>query len=137
MKHRLKTLTDFGRFDERMPKASNREKAILSLLAKNTVRDAAADCGLSEETLYRYLRDPEFKAEYRAARRECFEVTIGNIQKAGIEAVETLRTSLRSKNKSIAVRSAAIILAHSFKGAEIGDILERLEALENEYQSKT
>lgn len=114
-----------------MPKPKNKDKAILALLAKNTVRDAAIDCGLSEETLYRYLRDPDFKAEYRAARRECFEVTIGNIQKAGAEAVETLRKSLESENDSVAVRAAAVILANSFKGSEIGDILERLEALEN------
>lgn len=120
-----------------MPKLSNKEKALSSLLATNSVREAAADCGLSEETLYRFLKEPEFKSEYRETRRQMVETSIARIQQASGEAIDTLKRNLTCGNHSVEVRAAAIVLENSLKGVELTDILERLEALENEHQQQT
>ncbi|MEJ7701438.1 MAG: hypothetical protein WKF71_17595 [Pyrinomonadaceae bacterium] len=48
--------------------AKNTEKALAALLTSSSVKDAALASGLSEETLYRYLRDEKFSGEYATAR---------------------------------------------------------------------
>jgi AcrR family transcriptional regulator len=116
-----------------MAKQTNKEKALLALLSTNTVKDAAAECGLSVESLYRYLKEPEFVAEYRAHRRNLMEATIGRIQQAADQAVHTLRRNMGCKNPGVEVRAASIVIDNALRGVELTDILERLEALENEH----
>lgn len=119
------------RFFRRMPKQTNKEKALKALLESNSIRDAAKACGLSEETLYRYLRDKDFKAEYRDARRQTVETALGQIQRLTAEAAETLARNLFCENPAVEVRTAQIIIENALKGVEITDIIERLETIEN------
>jgi hypothetical protein len=50
-----------------------RERAILALLSAPTIGQAAAQCGLGERTLRRWLTDDQaFQAEYEAARHATF-----------------------------------------------------------------
>ena len=119
-----------------MPKEKNKEKALSALLQTSSVKDAAKKCGLSEETLYRYLKEPEFNAEYRASRRLLVENSIARIQGLTGQALETLARNLHCENPSVEVRAAQILIDNAIRGVEITDILERLEALENEHQSK-
>ena len=49
------------------------EKAIAALLSEATVTSAAEKPGVSEVTLYRWLKLPDFVAAYREARREVVE----------------------------------------------------------------
>jgi methyl coenzyme M reductase gamma subunit len=118
-----------------MPKESNKEKVLSALLNTDSITSAAKHCGITERTIYRYLEDAEFKREYRTARREVYENTIGQIQHATKQAVETLNKNLSCGNPSVEVRAAQIILDASTKGIETLDILERLEILE--YAAKT
>lgn len=120
-----------------MPKQSNKEKAIIALLETSSIVEAASKSGLSQETIYRYLRDKEFLKEYRSARRQIVENSIGQIQAATVEAVETLQRNLHCENPAVEVRAAQVILETSFKGTELLDVLERLEILESELENKT
>ena len=117
-----------------MPKQSNKEKAIIALLNHRSIRDAAKACRLSEETIYRYLRDPVFMTQYREARRQTVENAISKLQAATGEAVQTLERNLHCENPAVEVRTAQIILENAVKGIELIDIIERLERLENEHQ---
>lgn len=119
-----------------MAKTNNHEKALSALLNSASITDAATKSGLSERTLYRYLEDEDFRKEYRTARRNLVENSIGQIQAATGEAVETLRRNLSCENPSVEVRAAQIILDSAYKGVEIVDILERVEILENELEKK-
>jgi hypothetical protein len=119
-----------------MAKTNNQEKALSALLNSASITDAANKSGLSERTLYRYLEDEIFRKEYRTARRNLVENSIGQIQTATSEAVETLRRNLTCENPSVEVRAAQIILDSAYKGVEIVDILERVEVLENELKDK-
>lgn len=119
-----------------MVKQTNQEKALAALLNSVSIADAATKCGLSERTLYRYLEDEIFKKEYRAARRNLVENSIGQIQTATGEAVETLKKNLYCENPAVEVRAAQIILDTAYKGVELLDVLERLEILENEIEKK-
>src|SRR5262249_41529081 len=69
---------------------SKQEAGIAALLSQPTHVAAAAQVGVSESTLYRWLQVPAFRAAYRQARRELVEAAIGRVQAAAGQAVEAL-----------------------------------------------
>jgi hypothetical protein len=116
-----------------MPKITNREKVLVALLETPSIRDAAKSSGVSEATIYNFLRDSEFKTAYRNARRQTVETAIAQMQNSASEAVERLKELQYCENPAVAARCAQIIFENSIKGMETLDILERLEVLENEF----
>ncbi len=119
-----------------MPKATNKEKALTALLECVSIAEAAKHCGLSQETLYRYLRDQAFVSDYRNARRQVVEHSITQLQQASGEAVETLRRNLECYNPNAEIRAAQIILDNAIKGVELVDVIERLEQIENAVETQ-
>lgn len=108
------------------------ESAIASLLSCPTIAEAAKTAGVSEPTLLRWLKDEEFSAEYRTARRQTVEVAIGLLQKASGAAVTTLVSIMQDEEKpgSVRVSAARSVLDMAFKGIELQDMEVRLAALE-------
>jgi hypothetical protein len=98
--------------------AKNTEKALAALLNTSSVRDAALASGLSEETLYRYLRDEDFKNEYQQAQRQVVESAISALAASATEAVETLRRNLNCDNPQAEIRAAQLILDNVFGNSE-------------------
>ena len=119
-----------------MPKETNKEKVLIALIETSSIREAAKASGIGEATIYRYLQDKEFLAEYRNARRQTVESAISKMQNATSEAVERLKELQYCENPAVAARCAQIIFENSIKGMETTDILERLEMLENEHQKQ-
>lgn len=113
-----------------MAKQTNQEKALLALLNASSIVEASEQSGLSQETLYRYLKDEDFKAEYRRLQREQFEQSASLIQQKREKAIETLEKNLTCGQPGAEIRAAQIILEQSQKGIETMDILERLERIE-------
>ncbi len=119
-----------------MPKQTNKEKALTALLNSPSIREASKQSGLSEETIYRFLKEKDFLSEYRNARRATVENAITQIQTATSEAVETLKKNLHCENPAVEIRAAQIILDNAIKGVELVDVMERLEILEDEHQKQ-
>ena len=115
-------------------KTNNKEKVIDALLSTSTITEAAKQAGVAEATVYRYLRDETFKNEYRNARRDVVENTIGQLQGATAQAVETLTKNLACGNPSAEIRAAQLIIETSYKGFELIDLQMRLEILEAEQE---
>ena len=71
---------------------SRRQHAALSaLLTEPSVVAAAAAAGVSERSLFRWLKDdPEFKAAYLEDRREALSQTTARLQAASAAAVTSL-----------------------------------------------
>ena len=109
-----------------------RQQAIACLLAAPTIALAAQNCGISESTLARWLREEGFKREYHIAQREALAQAIATLQAAAGSAVTVLRAAMLDQTATPASRVAAarVILEFSFRGAEIADLQERLEAIE-------
>ena len=118
-------------------KTNNKEKVIDALLSTSTIGEAAKQAGVGETTIYRYLRDETFKNEYRNARRDVVENTVGQLQGATAQAVVTLTKNLTCGNPSAEIRAAQIILETSYKGVELLDLESRLEYLETEQNNLT
>ena len=106
------------------------EEALVALLSEPTVSAAAEKIGVNEVTLWRWLKLPDFRNAYRAARREAVEKSIAQLQQSSWAASTTLIRLLASGSDSVRLRAATTILDQANKGVETLDFEERLAALE-------
>jgi len=110
----------------------NQERAIAALLIHPTMLAAAAAAGVSEVTLWRWLQIPEFKEQYRLARREAVSQAVGHLQGACSVAVLALTDISQDVNcpASARVSAARTVLELALKGVELEDLAVRVEELE-------
>lgn len=106
------------------------DEAIMALLSETTIGAAALKVGVSEVTLGRWLKLPEFAAAYKEARRQVMEKSIAQLQNSTWAATSTLVRLLGSPSDSIRLRASIAILDQANKGADTLDFAERLAALE-------
>ena len=110
----------------------SQRKALAALLTSRTHKEAAGKCGLSEATIWRYLRDPTFAEHYRAARRVVVDQAVYTLQAEASDAAAVLRDVAHDKQAPAAARVAAarVIVGLAFKGLELGDLQDRIVSLE-------
>ena len=108
-----------------LDKLTRRQEAlILALLSEPTHAAAAAKARVSEATLRRWLHLPDFRAAWRAARREVVEGVIGRIQGATGQAINTLLAVATTGTKDAdRVRASVALLDHAFRGLTEADAL--------------
>jgi hypothetical protein len=100
------------------------EALIVALLTESTHAAAASKAGVSEATVQRWLRLPEFRTAYRRARRELVEAAVGCIQAATGQAVDTLLAVAKDGAKDgDRVRAAVALLDHAMLGLTDADAL--------------
>jgi hypothetical protein len=109
-----------------------KEEAIIALLSHRSIEEAAHAVDVAPNTLLRWLKDREFEAAYRNARRTAFSQSIARLQQMSGAAVATLGKLMvdPSTPASTRARVADSILDHAAKAIEIEDIEARLSALE-------
>jgi hypothetical protein len=110
----------------------NVAKAIQALLGNPTVRAAARECSLNENTLYRWLKQPAFLAAYNAAKAELMAATSNRLLTASLSAVETLVSisSDATATESARVASASKVIELAIKTSTLETIQSRLSELE-------
>lgn len=64
------------------------EKLLIALLENPKIADAAAAVGLSETSVYRWLRNPAFQERYKEARRQIMAGAVGAPEKATGDSCE-------------------------------------------------
>jgi hypothetical protein len=109
------------------------EQAIVALMAEPSLARASKASGITERTLYRWLRDDRhFIKAYRRARREAFSQAIGLTQRYAPVAVSTLVKVMTDETAphTAKVQAATTLLRFGRDGVELDDVLERVEALE-------
>ena len=67
-----------------------RDEAIVALLSQRSIEEAARVAGIAPNTLRRWLKQPEFDAAYREAKREVFSQSIARFQCASPAAASTI-----------------------------------------------
>jgi hypothetical protein len=109
-----------------------KDEAIAALLTQRNTEEAAKAAGISHNTLLKWMKDPEFDAAYREARRAAFGQSIARLQQGASAAATTLLKVLIEPGTpaSVRVRAAEAILNHGAKAIEIEDIEARLAELE-------
>ena len=109
-----------------------KEQAIAALLSYRNVEEAARAVGISANTLLRWMKEPEFDAAYREARRTAFSQSIARLQQASSAAVTTLLKIMTDPNASSSarVRAAEVVLERTARAIEIEAIDVRGAELE-------
>ena len=109
-----------------------KEDAIVALLAHRTIEEAARSLNVATKTLLRWMKEPEFDAAYRAAKRAAFGQSIARLHHLSSAAVSTLGKIMLDSATPPAtrVRAADSILDHTAKAIEIEDIDARVRTLE-------
>jgi hypothetical protein len=113
-------------------RSKRQDQFIVALLEHPTLDKAAAALGVSDVTLWRCLKKPEFAEAFRKARREAFSQSIARLQHASNAAVGTLLRVMTDREAPAAsrVRAADVVLQTALRGMEIEDIDARLRELE-------
>src|SRR4029079_15222387 len=107
------------------------EQLIAALLSQPSIDAAAKIVGIGNATAWRWMKDPAFAEQYRAARREAMKQTAARLQQAAREAVDCLRQVQQTgESESARVSAARAILEQALKAVDLEDIQERLESLE-------
>jgi hypothetical protein len=110
-----------------------KEDAIAALLTHRTVDEAGRSLNIATKTLLRWMKEPEFDAAYRSAKRAAFAQSIARLHHLSSAAVSTLGKIMLDSTTPPAtrVRAADSILDHTTKAIEIEDIEARLKELES------
>jgi len=108
------------------------EQALAALLTNPTIGEAAKVVGVSESTLWRWLKDEGFQSSYRDARREAVSQAVARLQSIATEAVDALRGVISDTAAPAPARvsAAKIILEMAVKAVEVEDLEMRLRKLE-------
>jgi hypothetical protein len=115
--------TKFGR---------KQEEAVAALLTQRNIEEAAKATGIAPNTLLKWMKEPEFQAAYREARRAAFGQAIARLQQGTSAAATTLLRMMIEPGTppSVRVRAAEAVFNHAAKAIEIEDIDARVTALE-------
>ncbi len=109
-----------------------KEDAIVALLTHRTIEEAARAISVAPKTLFRWQKEPEFEAAFRAAKRNAFKQAVGRLHHLSSAAVSTLGKVMLdpATPPAVRVRAADSILDHTAKAIEIEDIEARVSELE-------
>lgn len=110
---------------------AKQEQALLAVLSHRTLKDAARAAGVSETTLWRYMRDEAFSEALQNARRVAFRQTLVHCQTAADEAVAVLREVMSDRDAPASSRVAAsrASLDYYIRAGHVEELQTRVEQL--------
>ena len=118
---------------ESADKLGGKQKAaLLALLSTRSIEEAARTANVPPRTLYRWLKDPDFDAEYRKAKRAAFGQAVARLQQGtGAAAAVMLKLMVDAGvPASTRLRAANCVFTHAKSAIELEEIEARIAALE-------
>src|SRR4029453_16725936 len=93
------------------------DQVITALVTCASITEAAAQCGLAEVTLRRWLKQDGFQAAYRDARRQVVQSVIAQCEHAGTALITTLRAIVDNQDTppTARIQAAKVVLDVMFK----------------------
>jgi hypothetical protein len=110
-------------------------QAINTLLRSRSIAAAARKEHVDERTMRRWLDDPDFRAQYQAARKDFLHRGLGNLATKVFDAVQTLAEIAKHRGREFqGARShaAANIIRLALDADVIENLEERILALERQ-----
>ena len=108
----------------------SKARAVLALVEHGSVSRAAAECKLSRQTLYRWMREAEFEFALKEASSAQVVELSRRLTALTIRAVEKLEQLLNSPSEQQARLAADSILSHAIRLRELTELEERIRDLE-------
>lgn len=116
---------------ETINELNERQKRILTfLLTSKSVKEAASLAGVRLATVFRWLKEPVFRAELERLREEVISDVVSRLKVQCLNASDVLVSLLGSQSESIRRGAANDIITHTQTFMNIRDIEGRLEKLE-------
>lgn len=116
----------------------NKAKALEALVTSRTLAEASQKSGVSERSLYSWLRDDsDFRGIYDRMRSESLQMVSDKVSQKVMDAIEVLVKIMQDPNisPSVRVRSAGIILDNYLRLSELTDFDLRLTAIEEKLKN--
>lgn len=116
------------------------KRAIVAIVAGQPMARAAAEAGVSRDTLYRWARRPDFSAAINQGTAEQVEMLSRRLVTLGSHALQALAEALTNPDtpQGVKVRAADSVLNRLLQLRELVDIetrLTKLEEAQNDTQS--
>jgi hypothetical protein len=112
------------------------QRGIIALLSAGTMAAAAAEVGVNETTLRRWMKEEPFAKALSEARQQSMTVALSRLQAAAGTATTGLVALLGSADENVALRAILGLLDRALKGAELLDLLPRIEKLERDKKQR-
>ena len=106
------------------------------LLASPTYAAACRKGRVSRDTLYEWLRQPQFKAELDRQRNELVAQGFALLSQSVSKAIDTLVGLLDASDGRLKRLAAKDILDQHAKFKELDDFTRRIEAIENQLEER-
>ena len=89
-------------------------------------------CRVSERSIQRWLKEPEFQQEYQCKKNESLEGAVNQLRTAGFDAAQRLHKIVLDESAPLpsVVSASARLLELLLKACEIEDLGKRLDRLE-------
>lgn len=112
----------------------SKQRALLALVERGSVSRAADECKLSRQTLYRWLREPEFSSALRDASGSQVEQASRRLTALMMRAVDELELLLDSRSEHTRRLTADSILSHALRLRELVELESRVSELERKLE---
>jgi hypothetical protein len=108
-------------------------KVLAALLTSNSRKEAAKKAGVSESSIYDYLRDPDFNMKFTEAQGRILEDACNQIQRNLQPAITFLKDVVTDPrtSKAYRIQAARTIIEFSLKFSETVNFEKRLKAIED------
>lgn len=111
--------------------SAQQERFLLVLMASATIAEASRVARVPDSTCRRWLREPAVRAAWLEMRRQAVDMALTAVQGVTQAAVSTLVDCLQKKYPaSVRVRAAVALLDTAMRAVELGELAQRVEALE-------
>ena len=105
-------------------------RAITSILETDSIEEAAKKARVGRDSIYRWLKQKEFKDQLEQERRVIFEEGLNALRMATSKAAKKMIELLDHNNSNLRRLAAKDILSLTIKVIEIQDLDERIGRLE-------
>lgn len=114
-----------------VPLSSRQLAALPHIAASATVRDAARSAGIGRATLYRWLRDEEFRRSIDTLRTEAGDIAKAALQALMLRGIVVLSDAMDDPSPNIRLRAARTTVYAALKANDLKDIQRKIEALDD------
>ena len=121
-----------GGSDTEIAAFSQRQESALPVVALfPSIAQASRASGVGKSTLYRWLQDPDFRAEVARIRQEYAELARQELQGLSLRGAAVINDALNDPNPAIRLRAANYALSHSARLSEIRQVGQDLQELKD------
>jgi hypothetical protein len=122
--------------EEKIKLSRRQLKAIPFLIGSPTYTQGCEKAKINKTTLYKWLKNPEFRTELDRQRSEIVEAAFGMIAQNIEKAVSTLVGLLDTGDDRVKRLTANDIVNHFLKRRELVDLEERIERIEERLETR-